>query len=132
MIDEQNEDRLSSDAETTGDVTPGDVTQIADSSGPNVPDHIDEFRINRVIASGGMGTVYLATQLNPRRNVALKLMKKGLVSESTLRRFEFESQILARLHHSNIAQVKKSWYAHGWRYRGSVLRYGIDSVSSSD
>ncbi|MCH8824620.1 MAG: protein kinase [Planctomycetes bacterium] len=108
MIDEHNEDRLSSDAETTGDVTPGDVTQIADSSRPNVPDHIDEFRIIRVIASGGMGTVYLATQLNPRRNVALKLMKKGLVSESTLRRFEFESQILARLHHSNIAQVYKA------------------------
>ncbi len=55
-----------------------------------------------------MGTVYLAMQQNPRRAVALKLMKKGIVSKSTLRRFEFESQVLARLHHPNIAQVYKA------------------------
>ena len=63
------------------------------------------FAIERLIASGGMGSVYLAVQEKPRRKVALKVMKPGIISHSTLRRFEFESQTLARLSHPNIAQV---------------------------
>lgn len=103
MINDPNETNYSADAETSGD-----VTQVPDTIGGDIPKQIDEFRIKSVIASGGMGTVYMAAQQNPRRNVALKLMKKGIVSDSTLRRFEFESQILARLHHPNIAQVYKA------------------------
>jgi len=52
-----------------------------------------------------MGTVYLAEQEQPRRNVAIKIMKPGVTSRTTLRRFEFESQILARMRHPNIAHV---------------------------
>ncbi len=103
MIDEQNQDRFSAETETSGD-----VARIDGSLGPDVPERIGEYHIKSVIASGGMGTVYLAIQQNPRRAVALKLMKKGIVSKSTLRRFEFESQVLARLHHPNIAQVYKA------------------------
>lgn len=103
MIDDQNEARFSADAETSGD-----VARRAGSLGPDIPERIGEYHIKSVIASGGMGTVYLAMQQNPRRTVALKLMKKGIVSKSTLRRFEFESQVLARLHHPNIAQVYKA------------------------
>ncbi len=66
---------------------------------------IGGFRIERVLASGGMGTVYLAQQDHPRRAVALKLMRPGLLSRQALRRFECESEILARLRHPNIAQV---------------------------
>jgi tetratricopeptide (TPR) repeat protein len=61
--------------------------------------------IRRVIASGGMGTVYEAIQEQPRRTVAVKLMKRGVVSADSLRRFEFESQLLARLKHPGIAEV---------------------------
>ena len=103
MMDEKNKARFPADAETAGD-----VTRTAGSLGPDVPERIGEYHIKSVIASGGMGTVYLAMQQNPRRTVALKLMKKGIVSKSTLRRFEFESQVLARLHHPNIAQVYKA------------------------
>jgi len=66
---------------------------------------IGPFRIKRVIASGGMGTVYEARQESPRRIVAVKVLKRGLASRAALRRFEYESQILARLRHPNIAQV---------------------------
>ncbi len=66
---------------------------------------IGRYRIDRVIASGGMGTVYVATQDEPQREVALKVMKRGIASRSALRRFGHESQILARLHHPGIAQV---------------------------
>lgn len=63
------------------------------------------YSIKSVIASGGMGTVYEAVQQQPRRIVALKVMKRGISSKSALRRFEYESQILARLRHPGIAQI---------------------------
>ena len=74
------------------------------------PDHliggtVGKYRIEKVIAAGGMGTVYEAIQENPQRTVALKVMKPWLSPQSVLRRFEFESQILARLAHPNVAQI---------------------------
>ena len=82
-----------------------DATQTLAASPSHFPKRIGHYHIKRVIASGGMGTVYEATQKNPRRTVALKLMKHGIASKSALRRFEYESQILARLHHPGIAQI---------------------------
>ena len=55
-----------------------------------------------------MGTVYEAVQEKPRRRVALKMMKRGITSRSALRRFEFESQTLARLKHQCVAQVHEA------------------------
>ncbi len=52
-----------------------------------------------------MGTVYEALQEHPRRPAAIKLMRRGVTSASALRRFEYESQLLARLRHPHIAQV---------------------------
>ena len=52
-----------------------------------------------------MGTVYEAEQDNPRRTVALKVIRPGLVSPELVNRFSHEAQILARLQHSGIAQV---------------------------
>jgi serine/threonine protein kinase len=49
--------------------------------------------------------VYEAEQDQPRRAVALKVIKPGLVSSELLRRFEQESQALARLQHPAIAQI---------------------------
>lgn len=66
---------------------------------------VASFKVKSVLAAGGMGTVYLAEQAHPRREVALKVMRPGLWSKSVERRFEYESQILARLRHPNIAQV---------------------------
>jgi len=66
---------------------------------------IGRYTIRRVIASGGMGAVYLADQDRPKREVALKILHVGFSSRSLERRFEFESQVLARLQHPNIAQV---------------------------
>jgi tetratricopeptide (TPR) repeat protein len=52
-----------------------------------------------------MGVVYRAEQDRPRRTVALKVIKPGIASPSTLKRFEHEAQVLAMLHHPGIAQV---------------------------
>ncbi|MEZ6036955.1 MAG: protein kinase [Planctomycetota bacterium] len=58
------------------------------------------------IGSGGMSTVYRATQLVPvRRQVAIKTLRTGLDSRQLLARFAAERQALARMAHPNIAAV---------------------------
>ncbi len=67
---------------------------------------VGNYRIESVIASGGMGTVYRAKQLHPvRRDVALKMIKGGLADKSTLNRFHVERQALALMDHPDIARV---------------------------
>ena len=63
------------------------------------------YLIEGVVASGGMGIVYEAVQREPRRTVALKVMRRGIASRSALRRFRDEAQLLASLRHPGIAQV---------------------------
>ncbi len=72
---------------------------------PPAPERIGSFKIVEEIARGGMGVVYLAEQDRPRRQVALKVLRPGLTSPDTLRRFELEAEVLARLQHPGIATV---------------------------
>lgn len=76
---------------------------------------IGDFRLVRLLGSGGMGSVYEAEQLEPARRVALKLLHPGLASGPARRRFEAESEILAQLSHPHIAKV----YASGVEHLGS-------------
>jgi tetratricopeptide (TPR) repeat protein/predicted Ser/Thr protein kinase len=69
------------------------------------PAAIGRYRIIRLLGEGGMGTVYEAEQEEPRRIVALKVIKLGLASPDRLRRFRLESRALARLQHPGIAQI---------------------------
>ena len=71
-------------------------------SDPLIGTKIGSCTIKRIIGSGGMGTVYEAVQEQPRRRIALKVMKRGITSRSATRRFEFESQTLARLQHPGV------------------------------
>src|SRR5690349_1453379 len=52
-----------------------------------------------------MGVVYLAQQEMPRRTVALKVIRPGMINDRMLQRFEHEAQVLGRLQHPGIAQV---------------------------
>lgn len=70
-----------------------------------LPLRIGHYGITRLIGAGGMGAVYEAQQDNPRRTVALKVMRGAIASPQASRRFEYESQLLARLRHPGIAQV---------------------------
>ena len=63
------------------------------------------YRIERVLGAGGMGVVYLALQDNPRRSVALKIIRPGVVGAAMFKRFEREAQLLGRLQHPGIAQI---------------------------
>lgn len=72
---------------------------------PLIGMRIGHYRVVGVIASGGMGTVYEAEQDEPKRRVALKVIRADVATESILRRFAHEAEILARLRHPGIAQV---------------------------
>jgi hypothetical protein len=72
---------------------------------PLVGQNVAGYQIQRVIAAGGMGTVYEAVQDQPRRTVALKVMHQYVASYSALRRFQLEAEVLGRLRHPNIAQI---------------------------
>jgi hypothetical protein len=69
------------------------------------PVAIGRYRILRLMGEGGMGSVYEAEQEQPRRIVALKVIKPGLAGPDLLWRFRQESQALARLQHPGIAQI---------------------------
>jgi WD40 repeat protein/serine/threonine protein kinase len=68
-------------------------------------ERIGDYRILSVLGEGGMGVVYLAEQDNPRRTVALKVIKPGITSTAMLRRFEHEAHVLGKLQHPGIAQI---------------------------
>ena len=59
-----------------------------------LPMAVGHYRLVARIGEGGMGAVYEALQHNPRRIVALKLIRPGSVSQQLLRRFEHEAQVL--------------------------------------
>ncbi len=71
----------------------------------SMPATIGPYRIVALVGEGGMGAVYEAEQDHPRRTVALKVIKPGLVVPELLRRFEKESEALGRLQHPGIAQI---------------------------
>ena len=68
---------------------------------------IGVYKIVRRIGQGGMGAVYLAERADGhfKQQVALKIIKRGMDSAEILKRFEAERQILAHLHHPNIARL---------------------------
>src|SRR5215210_7495925 len=67
---------------------------------------IGPYRIAELIGRGGMGAVYRAAREDDfSKQVALKLVRRELVSPFTLRRFHRERQILARLEHPHIARL---------------------------
>jgi WD40 repeat protein/serine/threonine protein kinase len=72
---------------------------------PLVGAMVGRYHVKRVIAVGGMGSVYEAMQAEPRRTVALKLIRPSMASRSALQRFKHESEILGRLRHPGIAQI---------------------------
>ena len=66
----------------------------------------ERYKLLEEIGAGGMGTVWVAEQVQPvRRKVAVKLVKAGMDSKAVLARFEAERQALAVMDHPHIAKV---------------------------
>ncbi|MDX1699518.1 MAG: serine/threonine-protein kinase, partial [Melioribacteraceae bacterium] len=72
-----------------------------------IGEEVGSYRILEEIATGGMGTVFLAERSDGyfEQKVALKIVKPGLSTIPIIRRFQQERQVLANLQHPNIARL---------------------------
>ncbi len=100
--------------ETDGEVAPFEsvvrAAAVSLASGPEasaVGHRIGPYRITSSIGSGGMAEVYKAVRDDEQfeHDVAIKLIRRGLVSNAMLARFRNERQILASLNHPYIARL---------------------------
>src|SRR6185312_6597983 len=97
------------------------VSELAASLG-------DRYRIERELGSGGMATVFLATELKHSRPVAIKVLKPELAVALGPERFLREIGIAAHLDHPHILTLIDSGTADGMLYyvlpyvRGESLR----------
>ena len=65
-----------------------------------------KYRLEQLIAHGGMGAVFRATHLQLERGVALKILRPELLSDPKINeRFDREARAAARLKHPNIIAI---------------------------
>ena len=85
---------------------------------------IGAYRLVREIGRGGMGTVYLAVRADDeyRKQVAIKVIRRGMDTRDIVERFRRERQTLAGLVHPNIARLLDGGDDAG---RSAVLRHGL-------
>jgi serine/threonine protein kinase/Tfp pilus assembly protein PilF len=82
---------------------------------PLIGQTISHYRIIEKIGAGGMGDVYRAHDLRLDRDVALKVIRPGvLIGDTARKRFRKEALALSKLNHPNIATV------HDFDTQGSV------------
>ncbi len=121
---------------------PGVAQLLGDVAAPNFsvaatiePDAcIAGYKIVRELGRGGMGVVYEAQQQNPRRPVALKVIRDSRALDSYhIKLFEREVLTLARLKHPNIAAIYEAGTTEsGQRFyameliRGSMFTAYVD------
>ena len=84
---------------------------------PWIDQTLGHYRLTEKIGEGGMATVYAAERIDGQfeQRVAIKLIKRGMDTDSIVRRFMQERSILAQLIHPNIAQL----------YDGDVTEDGL-------
>lgn len=85
------------------------------ATGPGAPDRVGPYRILGELGHGAMGVVYVAEQRHPRRRVALKVVRPEMLTPERERRFDLETEALARLRHPGIATIYEAGRAdlHG-------------------
>jgi serine/threonine protein kinase/tetratricopeptide (TPR) repeat protein len=95
------------------DLAMADVTTI-DSMDPKCPQSPEQagesiggrYILRSVLGEGGTGQVWRAEQTEPvKREVAIKIVRPGLLTQPVAARFEREHQVLARMEHPNIAAI---------------------------
>src|SRR6476660_6520370 len=86
---------------------------------------IGHYKISKRIGTGGMGDVYLATDITAGRRAALKLLPTRFTSDAErLKRFQQEARALVGLNHPNILTVYEIGDDHSTHYIASELIEG--------
>jgi len=78
------------------------------SAGPSLPEgmQLGHFRVEKQLGAGGMGEVYLATDLALDRRVALKVLPETVATDPVRRdRLVKEARAQARVSHPNVAHI---------------------------
>ncbi|MCG6118231.1 MAG: protein kinase [Aquimonas sp.] len=80
-------------------------------------EQLGPYRLLEPLGEGGMGEVWAAQRTDGvyEQRVALKLLKRGLDTQSILRRFVQERHILARLQHPGIVRLLDGGMSEGGR-----------------
>jgi serine/threonine-protein kinase len=80
------------------------------------------YKLSKRIGAGGMGEVFLATDLIAGRNAALKLLPMRFTGDAErLKRFQQEAQAVVALNHPNILTVYEIGEDHSTHYIASEL-----------
>jgi serine/threonine protein kinase len=86
----------------------------------------DDYEIIAELGSGGMATVYKATQKSLNRPVAIKELKKSYHSDSVIvQRFEREARLAASFQHENIVHI----YDYGHKPEYCIVMEYVDGTS---
>src|SRR5438477_1823546 len=86
---------------------------------------IGHYKISESIGTGGMGEVYLATDVVAGRKAALKLLPLRFTGDAErLKRFEQEARAVVGLNHPNILTVYEIGVDHSIHYIASELIEG--------
>ncbi|MEM6931891.1 MAG: serine/threonine-protein kinase [Myxococcota bacterium] len=116
-----------------------DGATLAEDTAPNLPEAhplVGEllkgtYRVDGVIAHGGMASVLSATHIRLRRAVAIKVLAEAyLRSEQRRQRFFAEAEIVAQLDHPHIVSVIDFDFAIGGRPFLVMERLGGDSLAA--
>ncbi len=70
-----------------------------------VPARIGDYHIIDLLGEGGMGLVFLGRDELLARDVAIKVVQPGRLTENGLRRFDSEAKAMARVQHENVVAI---------------------------
>src|SRR6185295_10068759 len=96
----------------------GDPARIQSRAMPLTPgQRLGSYEVSAKVGEGGMGEVYRAIDPALKREVAIKVLPAAFATDpERLARFEREAQLLAQLHHPNIASIFGFHEADGVRF----------------
>lgn len=87
-------------------------------------DRIGKYEISQMLATGGMGIIYLARQLDLDRLVVLKVLREQL-QPAAAARIRNEARAMAQLRHPNIAVVHEIGSHQGLEYLAMEFIEGV-------
>ncbi|MBQ2622242.1 MAG: protein kinase [Thermoguttaceae bacterium] len=102
----------------TGHNSPNDAVIIVDNEliDGYIPARLGDYQLIKNIGAGGMGNIFLATDLYLDREVAIKILLPKYQSTDLQERFIVEAKASAKLHHENIVTIYSFGETNGLPY----------------